>query len=138
MNTTSVAAVNAGGGMLTAAPGGVWVSFRTGMLGQTVLLRQHDLRPVKLPGAGSRYSLFTWPMGASTAYAAPSLYLVQSASAVAGCVSPRTGHIRARGHIAGHPEVDELLGSTQHGRVLYAAASKGVLAIRLPAACRAK
>jgi len=135
--TTSVTAVNVGGGMLTAAPGGVWVSFRTGMLGQTVLLRQQGLRAVKLPGAGSRHSLFTWAMGASTAYAAPSLYLVQSVSAVAGCVSPRTGHIRARGHVAGHHEADELLGSAQHGRVLYAAGTRGVFAIRPPAGCRA-
>ncbi len=137
MNSTSVTAVNVGGGMLTAAPGGVWVSFRTGMLGQTVLLRQQDLRSVKLPGAGSRHSLFTWAMGASTAYAAPSLYLVQSVSGVAGCVSPRTGHIRARGHVAGHHDGDELLGTSQSGRVLYAVATHGVLAIRPPAACRA-
>jgi hypothetical protein len=137
MNTKSVTAVNVGGGMLTAAPGGVWVSFRTGMLGQTVLLRQQDLRSVKLPGAGSRHSLFTWAMGATTAYAAPSLYLVQSVSAVAGCVSPSTGHIRARGHVAGHLEADDLLGSAHHGRVLYAAAAHGVFAIRPPAGCRA-
>jgi hypothetical protein len=135
MNTKSVTAVNVGGGMLTAAPGGVWVSFRTGMLGQTVLLRQQDLRSVKLPSAGSRHSLFTWAMGATTAYAAPSLYLVQNVSAVAGCVSPSTGHIRARGHFAGHLEADELLGSAQHGRVLYAAAAHGVFAIRPPTGC---
>jgi hypothetical protein len=137
MNAKAVIAVNIGGGTLTAAPGGVWVSARGGMLGRTVLLRQRDLRSVKLPGTGARRSLFSWAMWASTVYSAPSLYLVQSVGAVAGCVNPRTGHIRARGTVGRHLDVDVLYGFGQHGRVLYAASQHGVVAIHPPAACRA-
>jgi hypothetical protein len=86
MNTKSVTAVNVGGGMLTAAPGGVWVSFRTGMLGQTVLLRHQDLRSVKLPGAGSRHSLFTWANG--------SHHRVCGAFALLGSERLRSGRMR--------------------------------------------
>ncbi len=136
VNTRTVTAVAVGGGSLTAVPGGVWDSFRTGMDGRTVLLRQRDLHSVRLPGTGSRHSLFSWVMGASTSYAAPLVYVVQLVGA-AGCVNPRTGHIRARGTIAGHAEVEQILASARHGRVIYAATSKGVLAIRPPAACRA-
>ncbi len=135
-NTRTVTAVAVGGGSLTAVPGGVWDSFRTGMAGLTVLLRQRDLHAVRLPGTGSRHSLFSWQMGAGTTYAAPSVYLIQLFG-VAGCMNPRTGHIRARGTIAGHAEVEQILASARGGRVIYAASSKGVLAIRPPAACRA-
>lgn len=85
------------------------------------------------------HGLYSWVMWASTAYSAPSLFIstypIQSAGAVAGCVNPRTGHIRARGKIAGQHEVDETLGIAQHGRTLYAAAPHGIIAIRPPAAC---
>src|SRR5262245_36953917 len=136
VNAKTVTAVAVGGGTLTAAPAGVWVSFRTGMAGRTVLLRQRDLRSVKLPGTGARRNLFSWGMWASTAYSAPSLYLIQSDSALAGCVNPRTGHIRARGTIGGHLEVDQLEAFGQRGRVLYAVSPYGVVAIHPPAACR--
>jgi len=137
VNAKTVTAVAVGGGALTAAPAGIWVSFRTGMLGRTVFLRQRDLRSVKLPGTGTRHSLFSWGMWASTLYSSPSLYLIQSDSAVAGCLNPRTGHIRARGTLGGHLEVDQLYAFGQDGRVLYAASQHGVVAIHPPAACRA-
>jgi hypothetical protein len=134
-NTRSVTAASVGGGTLTAAPGGVWVSFRTGLAGLTVLLRQRDLRGVKLPGAGTAHSLFSWQMGASTTYAPPSLFLVQTGR-LAGCVNPATGHIRARGSVSGHGEIDQLSGFGPAGADLYAVSSHGVIAIRPPAACR--
>ncbi len=43
---------SAGGAALTAVPRGVWASFRTGMLGETVLLRRPGLRVVALPAQG--------------------------------------------------------------------------------------
>jgi hypothetical protein len=140
VNTKTVGAANVGGGTPTAAPGGVWVSARGGMEGRTVLLRQRDLRSVRLPGARSPHGLYSWVMWESTAYSTPSLYLstypIQSRGAVAGCVNPRTGHIRARGSVAGHRKVDGLLGFAQHGRVLYAAVPHGIIAIRPPVKCR--
>ncbi len=134
-NTRGVTAANVGGGTLTAAPGGVWVSFRTGMAGLTVLLRQRDLRAVRLPGAGTAHSLFSWQMWASTTYAAPWLYLVQIGR-LAGCMNPATGHIRALGSVSGHVEIDQLFGVGPYGSELYAASPHGVIAIRPPAACR--
>jgi hypothetical protein len=135
-NTRSVTAASVGGGTLTAAPGGVWVSFRTGMAGLTVLLRQRDLRSVKLAGAGTLRSLFEWQMWAGTVYASPSLYLVQ-VGGLAGCMNPGTGHIRARGRASGHGEFDQLFGFAPRGRELYAASADGVIAIRPPAVCLA-
>ena len=135
VNARSVQAVAVGGGDLTAAPGGVWVSFRTGMAGETLLLRQRDLRSVRLPGTGTRHSLFGWSMGADTEYAGTSVFLAR-ADRVAACLGPRTGHVRARGTIAGQREIDGLLGSVRGGRVLYALAPPGVIAVTTPAACR--
>jgi len=141
VNKKTVIAANVGGGTLTAVPGGVWVAARAGMEGRTVLLRHSDLRSVRLPGAGSPHGLYSWTMWESTAYSSPSLYLstypLQGGGAVAACVSPTTGQIRARGSVAGHRELDALLSIGQHGRVLYAAVPHGVIAISPPAACRA-
>jgi hypothetical protein len=142
VNKKTVVAANVGGGTPTATPGGVWVSARGGMEGRTVLLRQQSLRPVRLPGTGSPHGLYSWVMSQSTMYSSPSLYLatypIQSrGGVVAGCVNPKTGHILARGSIAGHRAVDQLLGVGHNGLVLYAAVPHGVIAIRPPAACRA-
>jgi len=53
------------GAQLTAVPGGVWASFRTGMLGLTIHLRQKDLGMIAAPGSGiaSRPAtgVFHWP-----------------------------------------------------------------------------
>jgi hypothetical protein len=105
------------------------------MAGETLLLRQRDLRSVRLPGTGTRHSLFGWQMGAETEYAGTSVFLAR-VDRVAACLGPRTGHVRARGKIAGQREIDGLLGSARGGRVLYAVAPPGVIAVSAPAACR--
>ena len=114
MNTKTVIAVAEGGGTLTAAPCGVWVSFRTGMEGLTVLLRQGTLRMVRLPGSGQPDSLFAWAMWAGTEYTGTSLYLAR-ADGTAACLSPRTGQPRTRGTAAGRVEIDRLLGARRAG-----------------------
>ena len=135
-NTRNVAAVSLGGGKVTAAPGGVWVSYRTGMAGQTVLLQQEDLRMVKLPGLNTPGGLFTWTMWAGTEYAGRSVFLARL-DRIAVCLNPSTGHVRARGTIGTNAEITGLLGSGSAGNVLYLQASAGVIAVTPPAACRA-
>jgi hypothetical protein len=124
-----------GGARLTAAPGGVWVSFRTGMLGLTVLLRQRGLGFVTLPGSGTPGDLFAWAMSATTVFAGASVFLAKEGGQV-GCMNPGTGHIRARGSVAGLASTGELIGATTTGRVLYGVSLRGVIAISPPKACR--
>ncbi len=124
-----------GGAQLTAAPGGVWVSFRTGMLGQTVLLRQRGLRIVRLPGTGTRGYLFAWAMTATTEFASRSLFLAKLGGQI-GCMDPGTGQIRARGSVPALANTGQLLGSAGGGRVLYGLSPQGVVAITPPSACR--
>lgn len=124
-----------GGGVLTAAPGGVWVSFRTGMLGQTVLLRQRGLGLVSLPGSGQRGNLFAWVMMASTEFAGTSVFLAREDGQI-GCMNPGTGGIRARASVPGLTSTGQLVGAAKGGRVLYGFSLRGVIAISPPAACR--
>lgn len=124
-----------GGAVLTSAPGGVWVSFRTGMLGLTVLLRQRGLGFVSLPGSGARNDLFAWVMTATTEFAGASVFLAKEGGQV-GCVNPGTGHIRARGSVPGLSSTGELIGAARDGRVLYGVSPRGVIAISPPVACR--
>jgi hypothetical protein len=124
-----------GGARLTAAPGGVWVSFRTGMLGQTVLLRQHGLRFVTLPGSGKPGDLFDWVMTATTEFAGASVFLAKEGGQI-GCMNPGTGHIRARGSVPALASTAELVGAAKDGRVLYGWSLRGIIAITPPSACR--
>lgn len=123
-----------GGAVLTSAPGGVWVSFRTGMLGLTVLLRQRGLGFVHLPGSGTRDDLFAWVMTATTEFAGRSVFLAKEGGQI-GCVNPGTGHIKARGSIPGLSSTGELIGAARDGRVLYGVSLRGVIAISPPDAC---
>lgn len=83
---------------LTAVPGGVWASFRTGMMGLTIHLRQQDLAPVAPPGPGIEWQpatgVFHWPMYATTAYGGGALWLANQVGIVA-CLDPQTGEVRA-------------------------------------------
>jgi hypothetical protein len=124
-----------GGARLTAAPGGVWVTFRTGMLGLTVLLRQRGLSSVALPGSGTPGNLFAFVMSETTEFAGASVFLAKEGGQV-GCVNPGTGRIRARGSVPGVSSTGELVGSAKGGRVLYGVSSQGVIAISPPRACR--
>jgi hypothetical protein len=120
---------------LTAAPGGVWLSFRTGMLGLTVLLRQRGLSAVTLPGSGTPGDLFAWPMIATTEFAGTSVFLAKEGGQI-GCMKPGSGHIRARGSVPGLSSTGELVGASRDGRVLYGLSPRGVIAITPPPACQ--
>jgi hypothetical protein len=135
INTRSPFRFTVGGGSATAVPGGVWVSFRTGSLGQTILLRQRGLRLVKLPGFGRPGSLFNWVMFGNTELAGHALYLARVDGKI-GCMVPGTGRILARGVISKLAGGGDLVGSANAGRVIYAVGRAGVLAITPPTACQ--
>ena len=83
------------GAELTAVPGGVWVSFRTGSLGRSVLLSERSLSTIIAPGAdGSPGSVYYWPMFSASVYGAGALWVTTQTGLVA-CVSPATGTVRA-------------------------------------------
>jgi hypothetical protein len=95
---------SAGGAWLTAVPGGVWVSFRTGMLGQSGLLSARSLsvaggfptafHPADSPvtGIGTVYS---WAMGSDSAYGGGALWVATTGGLLA-CVNPVTGQVLAQ------------------------------------------
>jgi hypothetical protein len=95
---------SAGGAWLTAVPGGVWVSFRTGMLGESGLLNARSLSPVSgfasgvdagqspVTGIGSIYS---WAMFSASAYGGGALWVTTTGGLVA-CVNPAAGTVRAQ------------------------------------------
>ena len=116
------------GSKLTAVPGGVWSSFRTGMLGLTVLLRARELSAVPLHSP-----IFGWAMFASTVYG-DSLWLARQ-DGVIGCIGPRTGGVRARSTVPALNASGQLLTVDRPRRLVYALGRRGVVAISPPAAC---
>jgi hypothetical protein len=118
-----------GGANLTAVPGGVWASFRTGMLGQTVLLRRNGLTSVPLSG-----SIFGWPMNASTVYGGGALWLANGSNAI-GCIAPDTGVVRHQRTLAQLGMIGELLAVNGVSHVIYGLGVHGVIAITAPRGC---
>jgi hypothetical protein len=119
------------GASLTAAPGGVWASFRTGMNGMTVLLRQRGLRVVPLPGGRGLYG---WVMFNTTIYGGGSLFLGVQGGDV-GCVAPATGHVRARGTLRTLADGNEMLAVSAARHEVYTFAGTAIMAVSAPAAC---
>jgi hypothetical protein len=95
---------SAGGAWLTAVPGGVWVWFRTGMLGQSGLLSARSLsvaggfptnfNPADSPATGVG-TVYDWAMGSNSAYGGGALWVTTTGGLLA-CVSPVTGQVRAQ------------------------------------------
>jgi outer membrane protein assembly factor BamB len=108
------------GAALTAVPGGVWASFRTGMLGLTIHLRQQDLAMIAPPGSSVALlpanGLFHWPMSATTIYGGGSLWLANEAGIVA-CLDPERGTVRASERIPPSRQTDLLAVDTRGHRV---------------------
>ncbi len=127
------------GAALTATPPGVWASYRTGMLGSTILLRRRGLVTVLPPGYGKSPggpgSVYVWPMGATTVYGGGSFWVANEAGVMA-CASPRTGMVRARmqtrqASLAGN----DLLAVDQSAHLAYGLGQDGLIAISPPARC---
>jgi hypothetical protein len=123
---------SAGGAILTAVPSGAWATFRTGMLGQAVLLRRHGLSVVPLPARDRQ--VYSWAMGASTSYGGGSLWLSQSSGGRTACVAPATGRVRSRGALKAMGDGGYLLAVSASGRVAFAVGRPGLVAISAPPA----
>ena len=127
------------GAALTATPPGVWASYRTGMLGSTILLRRRGLVTVLPPGHGFRpggpRTVYVWPMDATTGYGGGAFWVANEAGVMA-CASPRTGVVRARvrtrqGSLIGN----ELLAVDASAHLVYGLGQDGLIAISPPARC---
>jgi hypothetical protein len=126
------------GSALTAVPGGVWVSFRTGLLGLTLHLRQPDLAMIAPPGPdilrAPATGLFHWAMYATTSYGGGSLWLANQAGIMA-CIDPRDGKTRAIERLHQDQLILQLLAANPARRQIYASDSRGLVAITPPANC---
>jgi hypothetical protein len=127
------------GAALTGAPGGVWASIRTGMLGLTFLLRGPGLAAAPLPGVNSAAAppgggIFHHAMGAVAVYGGGALWLA-TGSGVVACLSPQTGQVRARTGLPAMGPSDQLLAADPAAHVVYAVGRAGVIAITPPAGC---
>jgi len=136
---TSEVTDSVAGGALTAVPGGVWMSFRTGMLGETLLLRQSDLAvvgPSVASLAGQPDGVFRWIMDASTIYGDGALFVVNE-NGVMACADPRLGVVRAQQHLAAaQGNSFELLAVDPTSGQVLATDGNGLQSITPPSSCR--
>ncbi len=129
------------GGYAVAVPGGVWISYRTGMLGTAVLLSYPSLTtkspaparltsPAPLPGTSQG-------MGIAVTVTGQTAWLVDI-SAVS-CVSATTGHVLADASLGSVYGGFSILGSV--GQRLYAltgdraSGATAVVELKVPATC---
>jgi hypothetical protein len=126
------------GAGLTAVPGGVWASFRTGMLGLTLHFRQSDLALIAPPGPRivltPANGLFHWPMSASVLYGGGALWLTNE-SGVRACLDPSTGAVRARQHISPQKVLDLLAVDPASHHLLAIDNATTVIEMTPPARC---
>jgi len=126
------------GATLTAVPGGVWASFRTGMLGLTIHLRQQDLALMAPPGPGIALQpatgIFHWPMYEATIYGSGALWLANQVGIVA-CLDPRTGKVRASERVSQSQLIYQLQAIDPMMHAIYALNADGLLQITPPRQC---
>jgi hypothetical protein len=125
------------GSWLTAVPGGVWASFRTGMLGLTLHLRQRDLAMIAPPSARTLlrapHSLFHWAMTATTLYGAGALWI--STLEFMACLDPRTGTTRAIERIPQSGGAPQPVATDRSSHQLFALGPDGLVQITPPHRC---
>ena len=131
---------SAGGAWLTAVPDGVWVWFRTGMLGLSGLLSKRSLKVVaglsttldagESPATGIG-TIYDWAMGSSAAYAGGALWVTTNGGLVA-CVNPVTGRVRAQERVTSQPV---LVAPDPAARQIVVVGETGVVAITPPRDC---
>ncbi len=117
----------AGCATLTAVPGGVWASFRTGTEGLSVLLRQRGLNIASTFGWGQAQA-------ATTVYGGGALWLATSGGAIA-CIAPDSGAVRHQATLAKLTYPDLLMAVTASAHEVYALGTHGVIAITPPTSC---
>jgi hypothetical protein len=126
------------GSAVTAVPDGVWDSFRTGMLGLTLHMREADLALTTPTAAGIAQSpatgLFHWAMYATTVFGGGSLWLTNQSGQLA-CLDPGNGRIRAIERLSQSKLVFQLFAADPARHLLFGADGRGLVAISPPAAC---
>ena len=132
---------SAGGALLTALPAGVWVWFRTGMLGLSGLLSKRSLNVVaglsttldagESPATGIG-TIYDWAMGSSAAYAGAELWVTTNGGLVA-CVNPATGRVRAQERVTSQPIA--VAPDPAARQIVVVSQSAGVVAITPPRDC---
>jgi len=132
---------SAGGALLTALPAGVWVWFRTGMLGLSGLLSKRSLNVVaglsttldagESPATGIG-TIYDWAMGSSAAYAGGALWVTTNGGLVA-CVNPATGRVRKQERVTSQPI--EVAPDPAARQIVVVSQSTGVVAITPPRDC---
>ena len=134
---------SAGGAWLTALPGGVWVWFRTGMLGESGLLGARSLKVVaglsttldagESPATGIG-TVYDWAMGSSAAYGGGALWVTTDGGLVA-CVDPATGRVRAQEQVRSQPILVAPDPATRQIVVVMSQGATGVVSITPPQGC---
>ena len=126
------------GANLTAVPGGVWASFRTGMMGLTIHLRARGLPMITPPGPHVVRSpptgVFHWPMYATTSFGGGALW-VANETAIVACLDPRTGAIRATEHLPLSQLVSAFDAIDPVARTIFALHYSDLLQITPPRRC---
>lgn len=126
------------GAALTAVPGGVWASFRTGMLGLTIHLGKKDLRMIVPPGPSIALTeptgVFHWPMFETTTYGGGALWVANQVGIVA-CLDPRTGRIRASEHLAQSQLIYQIEAIDPAARRIFALQNGELVQITPPRQC---
>jgi hypothetical protein len=126
------------GAALTAVPGGVWATFRTGMLGLTIHLRQRGLAMIAPPGPRIALlpatGIFHWPMYEAATYGGGVLWVANQAGIVA-CLDPRTGKPRATERVSQQQLIYQLLAADPLTRQLYGIDAHGLAALSPPPRC---
>jgi hypothetical protein len=125
------------GAVLTAVPGGVWASFRTGMMGQSVLLSQRGLAIIARAPASPQLGPYEWPMSSSAVYGGGALW-VATGSGLVACLNPATGAIRAEQIVTSQAaQLWDLLAADPAARLVYGLTlgSQALVAITPPPRC---
>jgi outer membrane protein assembly factor BamB len=125
------------GAVLTAVPGGVWASFRTGMMGQSVLLSQRGLAIIARAPASPQLGPYEWPMNSSAVYGGGTLW-VTTGSGLVACLNPATGATHAEQIITSQAaQLWDLLAADPAPRLLYGLTlgSEALVAITPPPRC---
>jgi len=129
------------GAMLTAVPGGVWASFRTGMLGVSVLLSGHGLATIAAPTLpAARAGVYYWGMSTRSAYGGGTLWVSATDGSLVACLDPMTGKVIAQEAIpSAMAQPGGLLTADPATRELYGTVTAGtfgaLVSITPPAAC---
>jgi len=129
------------GAVLTAVPGGVWASFRTGMLGISVLLSGHGLAVIAAPDlSAAKLGAYHWAMSSRSAYGGGTLWVTASDGSLLACLDPATGKVIAQETIGSSmAQLNDLLTADPATRELYGTVIAGtfgaVVAVTPPTAC---